>query len=190
MPKEEMDTRTKIIMATVDLLNERSYKKVSVDEIARKAGVSKGGLFHHFSSKYELASTAVMWWAENMMNEGIDDAFFALVPKEQIRFFIDKSIEVVVKDFNMGHLILEIYEEAIEREEDLTLWLDFLNQYVGVVEDIFKNMGCKHPRARALLMLSGIDGFAMYYLMLQTTDGNVDIEQIKLELYDLYIGDE
>lgn len=190
MPNEKIDTRTRILMAAIDLFKERSYRSVSVDEIAKKAGVSKGGLFHHFSSKYELGSNAITWWAQESMHDGVDETFFNLGPKDQLKVFIDQTADMVVNDVNMGRLLIDVYEEAMERNEDLTFWLDFLNQYAAFVQEIFEKMGCKRPRARALLMLSGIDGFALYYIMMHSAGETIDMEEIKQELYSLYVGDE
>jgi AcrR family transcriptional regulator len=40
--------------AAEELLVERSYSEVSMNEIAEAAGVTKGALYHHFDSKEEL----------------------------------------------------------------------------------------------------------------------------------------
>ncbi len=54
-----MDTRTQIIHAAVWLFLKHGYNTVSVSDIANRAGVSKGGLYHHFSSKEALAEAVV-----------------------------------------------------------------------------------------------------------------------------------
>ena len=51
-PREE---RTgEIIQAAVDEFLECGYDGASMEAIAKKAGISKGGLYHHFSSKDEI----------------------------------------------------------------------------------------------------------------------------------------
>ncbi len=49
------ETRKRIIEAALGLFSKNSYHNVSMEEVVRKAGISKGGLFHHFPSKYDLA---------------------------------------------------------------------------------------------------------------------------------------
>jgi len=189
MPKEH-DTRTRILKTAFELFIERTYKKVSVDEIAKRAGVSKGGLFHHFPSKYELGRDALMWWAEDMMKGGMTDEFQKMPPKEQIRFFIDMSVDVIVRNVNMGRLAIDLYEEALERKEELDVWIRFLTEYVDMVEGIFRKLGAKNPRTRSMIMLSSIDGFAMYYMMLVAAGEKIDMEQVKEEFYRIYVGDD
>lgn len=46
--------RAALLDATVALIAEQGLAKVTVDAVARAAGVTKGGLFHHFASKQDL----------------------------------------------------------------------------------------------------------------------------------------
>ncbi len=54
-----MDTKTCIIQAAVWLFLKHGYDSVSVSDIASRAEVSKGGLYHHFNSKQTLAGAVV-----------------------------------------------------------------------------------------------------------------------------------
>jgi len=172
------------------MFQERSYKKVSVDDIAQRAVVSKGGLFHHFSSKYELGREALLWFAKEHMGEAMNEEFQALSPREQIRHFIDMSVDIIDKNVNMGRYFIDIFEEALEREEDLDVWIEFLTGYVDMIEGLFAQMGAKDPRMKAMIMFSSIDGFAMYYLMLEATGKKIDMNEFREELYRLYLGDD
>ncbi|HAC81231.1 MAG: TetR/AcrR family transcriptional regulator [Candidatus Binatia bacterium] len=50
------DTRVKILNAAEELILEAGSSGLVLDEVARRAGVSKGGLLYHFGSKAELVS--------------------------------------------------------------------------------------------------------------------------------------
>jgi len=47
-------TREALLAAARGLFGDRGYAGTSLDEIARKAGVTKGAFYHHFSGKQEL----------------------------------------------------------------------------------------------------------------------------------------
>jgi len=47
-------TRNALVQAASELFAERGYADTSLDEIVRRAGVTKGAMFQHFSSKEEL----------------------------------------------------------------------------------------------------------------------------------------
>jgi AcrR family transcriptional regulator len=52
-------TRRSLIRAARDLFGDHGYAATSVDEIARRAGVTKGALYHHFRDKDDLFRAVV-----------------------------------------------------------------------------------------------------------------------------------
>jgi len=187
---KKKDARERILKAAFEAFTASTYDKVSIDEITKKAKVSKGGLFHHFDSKYALARDALFWFVEREMEE-----FFAeeikddMDPQEQLMGFIDFGIGIMVEDIKLARLVLDLYEEALSQERDLEIWLDFFLQYVGYLEDIFKLLKVKNPRMKALLLMSNMDGLAMYYLFLDQSEESLDIKVLRQELYQMYIPD-
>lgn len=54
-PKKDPESvRRRLLSSTANLLSERGFAGVNVSDIASGAGVTKGGLFHHFPSKHEI----------------------------------------------------------------------------------------------------------------------------------------
>jgi AcrR family transcriptional regulator len=53
------ETRRRIVQAARELVVEHGYAGVSTSEIQRRAGVSRGGLYHHFASRQELMSAVI-----------------------------------------------------------------------------------------------------------------------------------
>jgi AcrR family transcriptional regulator len=49
-----VDTRDRILTAAVDLFAEQGYDGTSVSQVITRAGVAKGGFYHHFPSKEAL----------------------------------------------------------------------------------------------------------------------------------------
>lgn len=47
-------TRTALLAAAYELFALRGYAATSLDDVANQAGVTKGGLYHHFAGKGEL----------------------------------------------------------------------------------------------------------------------------------------
>lgn len=52
------ETKRRLIEATIDLLVERGYARLTVADIARRAGVSNGARVHHFPTKEALVVAA------------------------------------------------------------------------------------------------------------------------------------
>ena len=55
-----MSRETRILDAAGDLLLAFGYRKVTVDDVARRADVGKGTIYLHWSSKLELFATVLM----------------------------------------------------------------------------------------------------------------------------------
>jgi AcrR family transcriptional regulator len=47
-------TRARILSAAVDLFGQQGYDGTSVNQVIERAGVAKGGFYHHFASKESL----------------------------------------------------------------------------------------------------------------------------------------
>ena len=47
-------TRTELVAAARALFSERGYREVSTEEVVRRAGVTRGALYHQFAGKEEL----------------------------------------------------------------------------------------------------------------------------------------
>jgi AcrR family transcriptional regulator len=54
-----MDTRERIIRTALSLFLQRGYDRVSINQIARASGVTKGGIYHYFESKESLFREAL-----------------------------------------------------------------------------------------------------------------------------------
>ena len=64
MPRDGTNTRTAIMDAAEGLILEVGFAATSVDRIAQRASVTKGGFFHHFASKAALAQALVERYVE------------------------------------------------------------------------------------------------------------------------------
>lgn len=54
-----MDTRTRLVEATQELLWERGYAATSPKDILQRSGAGQGSMYHHFAGKQDLASAAL-----------------------------------------------------------------------------------------------------------------------------------
>ena len=63
------DTQRRLMEATIDALYERGYARITTSEIAERAGVSRGALMHHYSTKEELVTVSV----EKLLDETTEE---------------------------------------------------------------------------------------------------------------------
>jgi TetR/AcrR family transcriptional repressor of nem operon len=72
------ETKRKLIDAGVELMRTRGFNATTVDDMCAAAGVTKGGFFHYFKSKDDLATAAVIRFHELKAKESTDAPFRAL----------------------------------------------------------------------------------------------------------------
>lgn len=61
-PRDNDNSRTRLLTATIDLVRANGYAATRVDDVCAAAGVTKGSFFHHFASKEDLAVEAARQW--------------------------------------------------------------------------------------------------------------------------------
>lgn len=60
MPREpNPETKVKLLQAAEDLMLRNGYAATTVEEICEAAGVTKGGFFHYFENKHQIAVDAL-----------------------------------------------------------------------------------------------------------------------------------
>src|SRR6266852_3516261 len=67
------ETKRKLVDAGVNLMRSRGFNATTVDDVCAAAGVTKGGFFHYFKSKDNLAAAAVTRFHELKANQGLLD---------------------------------------------------------------------------------------------------------------------
>jgi TetR/AcrR family transcriptional regulator, cholesterol catabolism regulator len=60
---EQRERRERIVHAALELLEEREYDKIQMRDVAQRAPVALGTLYHYFSSKEHLYAAVMLEWA-------------------------------------------------------------------------------------------------------------------------------
>lgn len=120
------DTRAKLIAATLDCLHEVGAARTSTNMIAERAGVSRGALTHHYSSKEDLFADAV----DSHLQESTQDirSLAEAVRTNQLDLdgFLDRLCEMF-----LGRLVLITLEHVTEARHNEYLRI----RLVSVVKD-------------------------------------------------------
>jgi AcrR family transcriptional regulator len=179
-------TKEKIMETAFKLFIEKSYGKVSIDEIARTAGVSKGAIFHYFKSKYELAKDSLFFALNKLFLNDLNN-FDPKNPAESAKMLIDYAVDTSLKNWKMIRYVLEIHEAAIEQGEKTEDWGTAFAKFITPVAKTLKACGTPNPEIKALLLIISLDALGMEYAIM---DGNGDLplDLIKKEIFELFVG--
>ncbi len=64
-----MDVQQKILSVSVDMFRQYGFKTITMDDIARRAGVSKKTLYQHYVNKQEVVQAAINWYQHRISDE-------------------------------------------------------------------------------------------------------------------------
>ena len=85
--------REQLLASGARLLAQRPYDEVSIEEIARAAGVSKGLLYHYFPTKRDFLIAAIERGQDELAQLTAPDP--ALPPAEQLGASLDRFLDFV-----------------------------------------------------------------------------------------------
>jgi len=95
-----------ILEAAEPLLAERGFDGVSIMDIARRAGVSKANIYHHFASKEALYLATVKYAFRDMTTLVAELDAGAGPPEEQLSRFTRAHLDFLIHHPNVPRLIL------------------------------------------------------------------------------------
>lgn len=93
--QQALDTRRKIFNTALNLIKEKGFDKVSVDDICAACGVSKGAFYHHFKSKLDIMSESESLINDMLENIQIHESDGSI--KEKLLILMGSILDVVDK---------------------------------------------------------------------------------------------
>ena len=176
-------TKERILNEAFGLFLAQGYDKVSMDDVAKAAGLSKGGLFHHFGSKYELARDCLVHGLTMMFGDGFhEDVGRAKTPERRVKALIDTSMDEFSANSRMLMLVLDVYAEGLKRGDDQKAWRDFYSAFVAHTEEMLRGCGVPNPKERARILLAALDGLAFQMIILEEDGKSRAVGRTKAEL--------
>jgi len=118
------DKRSELLEAGIDLVSERPFSRITMDDIAKRSGVTKPMVYYYFGSKEgfyrELARYVIIVVRKFMSEELITDCSLRESLESFVRIRLDfarnnprftKAIHTLFTDENVGEYIADIVEE-------------------------------------------------------------------------------
>jgi AcrR family transcriptional regulator len=156
------ESRKAILNASLELFAKKGFSATTTDEIARKAKVSKGLIFSHFSSKENLLisimdNTIEHWFAN------FDDNDNDRSPKENFKSYIDKWLNLICTEPYVVRLGLQINLDDVYRKVITKKGKEYLELFLGRMKKLLKQLGSKHPDLDCYLLMFFFDGVTANY---------------------------
>lgn len=163
----------KILVAAFKLFALQGYSRTSVENIAHKANISKGLIYHYFDSKEAILKGLFILFREEM--DKLYQWDTENTPEEVLQMILDTSTAFITQKSQINRMMiaLAIQPEVTEsiRAEMEELRERWYHQLVGV----FTKMGYKDAETEAYFLCAILDGAAVGYM---ATSGEYPLEEI------------
>lgn len=175
-------TRQKIIMAALQLFAEKGYTSTSVSQIAKEAGISKGLIYHYFSSKEEVLKGIFGTLVQK--GEEIFNQWKGQGPKDKLRITITQSVAMIKNQPQIMRFMASLALQPGAMNELKAISEIKRNEMMTVYQQVFKDLGYADPEAEAYYTGALLDGLLLGYLSVDNYP--IDkIENILLKRYNL-----
>lgn len=164
MPRLAPEMPQRLARLAFDVFAERGFRDVSVDDIAARAGVTKGCVYSHYGSKRELVLAACNHYYRTYHQRvharlaSLDD------PRARLRAVLEYAVRTCVLDRQTRVFTTEIFAMSLHDDAVRAGWTQFYDtvrqQYVGLVQAACAagQLQLPDPEAAVNLMLSAIEG--------------------------------
>lgn len=187
MQKSKPERIDEIINSAIDEFNEKGYENATMESIAKRANISKGGLYHHFKSKDDI-----LFYVNNKICEPlyamIEEAKRLPYPDEIIIFYIKNYLSYWCKRKKEITFFFLSVTKILENNQ----YLSGLKEYYDYLIDIFKDIYQRgidsgifishNPKSSALSLITSLDSVIIYLQLPQ-----VDLDETINLLIDKFV---
>lgn len=110
------ESQVRIVRAAYRLVSERGVHRVSLEDIAGAAGVSKGLVLYHFHSRENLLLVMMRWILDEVASRIRQAVDAAATPREQVAAMLDVVFAGAESNRRFYLVYLEIVEHAARFE--------------------------------------------------------------------------
>jgi len=166
-----------ILTAAVEEFLEKGYEGASVDAIAKRAGVSKGGLYYHFTNK-----EVVLMEANRKLSEPIMDVIEKTYQNESAINGLKVYVKEYLKYWVFRHRELSFFFLSMSKALESPVLMEYYKEYVKESTAFFVGMFQKavdlgeanisDPEAYGISLMGALDGVLSYVMV----SPEIDIE--------------
>jgi len=147
----------------LQLFSEYGYENTSISAIAKKAGMSKGLLYHYFSGKEELLKEIMVGGLKEFM------AYLKIentssIKKEELIEFIDGNLVSLKQNTDYYRLYFAlVFQPGIQKlfeQEFMSIFMEIFDKFMLY----FKQKNDSSPYVKARYLLAVFDGIGIHYI--------------------------
>ncbi|BAY21246.1 TetR family transcriptional regulator [Calothrix sp. NIES-2100] len=182
-------TREQILKAAMDLFLDKGYHATSIDDVAKKAKISKGLLYHYFKGKEDLIAAMVDVRLNDLLVV-MEAAAAKQTPTEQIRHIAEGALEDVRRQPEVFRFYLNLFTQPrldpVVAKYSQKLMDEQAKQF-EIQTEMFTKLGVANPRKRSIYFSSTLQGIM---LMFSTYPDSFPLDEVKAQVIEEFCGGE
>lgn len=178
------ESRSAIIAAALELFARKGFSATTTDQIAKKAKVSKGLVFAHFTTKQEIL-LAIINEEFNRLLPGPHERDDARSPKERFISLIDNWMDLLKKKPLLVRLTLQLNLDDGYRKFMRRKGKQYIEVYLERMRELLVQLGSKSPDLDCYLLSMVFDGFSANYTVAPDL---FPVDAIKNHLVDIMLS--
>lgn len=189
-PKESREKRIEdITNAAMEIFLEKGYENATMDNIAKKAGMSKGGLYHYFKSK-----DIILIFVNQKISRNIEEIMYNALKmpsvKEGIMFYIENYLKYWLEHPKETSFLFLSITKMMDNHELLDYYQQFTGDYMNYFQQAFE-MGVHsgefiqhNVKTSAITLVAALDGIISYMIL----DNELKFDEVIKHFEDKFIA--
>ncbi|MCK4816688.1 TetR family transcriptional regulator [bacterium] len=178
-----------ICRKAAQVFSTKGYATATLADVSHAVGISKGGIYHYFSTKEELLFVILCRYMDHTLHELTNRLESTPKPHDKIRAFIEHHICHYRDNLDESRLILHEsqnlppnYWEIIKNKQ---------KEYLGILRSAIENLieGYEENPQKANVTAYSLMGMCNWPYTWFDPKGKVTPEELAEEIYKIFIGD-
>lgn len=181
-----LDKRVReVTHAAAELFSRRGFLETSMEEIARAANLSKGGMYHYFKSKTEILFSILSDFMDRVL-EDVDCRLAAVEsPEEKVALLIRQHVRTYVDHMHAARVLLKEANNLPQR--DLKKIHEKERRYYRAVEGVVGPLlGPKAGKEVLTAVTFSLLGMCNWIYSWYDPEGPVDPEQLSQIIMSIF----
>ncbi len=179
------ESKTKILVAALELFAIDGYHNTSISKIAKHAGISKGLMYNYFASKEQLLKEVVILSLEDAkkMSEQLLQNLKEISPTEALRLSLELFFQMLIENKTLWKLTFSLAMQISNMPSVTAVISKMFEDILQQFEMVLQLNGYSDYNIEAKLLAAHLDGIALHFLIFEKT---YPLEEVKNKLIANY----
>jgi len=167
----KINKKNQILDAALQIFVKKGYSETRMDDIVYASGMSKGAIYHHYSSKKDLFLELIDFWELYCFPNILDKKYSNKSACGKLREIVKDIISTFKKKKYVFLAELEIWSlsnhDDIVRDKTKSLYMNLLKLFSNIIKDgiannEFKNVNVRIAALSIMTSLQGVIWFSIF----------------------------